>query len=277
MEKYSGRIFDNHFHLNPGSDFVNAVRIFRRSGGTSLNITNLPMHDTIDEYYQRLYDETVRMAKIVESETGVETLVTIGPYPFDYFFFESAGTDPVSIMQKGFDLAARYVEDGKADAIGEIGFPHVPQQEAVMQRFWEMLDYAMNVAHDAGSPIVIHTFDLSCKDYERIEKLADSHGSIAVVKHHARPADLSCMTRIVRSVPASRSAVRESLAISRDFLLETDFINDPVDMNKFLPPDSVPKRAQMIIQENEDGPEILNRIFNTLPESVYARLRERRL
>jgi len=275
MKRYSGRIFDNHFHLNPKSDFLGAARIFKSSGGTSLNLTNLPSHDAISNYYQRLYDNTIRMGELVHSELDLEIIVTIGPYPFDYFFFEKAGSDPLNEMMHGFDLAARYIEDGKADAIGEIGFPHVPQPESVMERFWEMLDYAMKIAHDVDAPIVMHTYDLSCEDYERIERLARINGSIPVVKHHARPADLACNTVIARSIPASRSAVRESLLISRNFMLETYFINDPADLNRFLPPDSVPKRSQMILQEYDDGSEILTNIFNTIPESIYPRLKDR--
>ncbi|WP_297216461.1 TatD family hydrolase [Thermoplasma sp.] len=274
MERYSGRIFDNHFHLNQASDFAAAVRIFRSAGGTSLNITNLPSHDRKENYYDMLYRETIRIADIVRSQFGVETLVTIGPYPFDYFFFDQAQIDPMETMRHGLDLAARYIEEGMADAIGEIGFPHIPQSDEVMQKFWELLDYAMAVAHDVKAPLVLHTFDLSCDDYMRLEKRANSYGNVMLVKHHARPEDLSCNTSIFRSIPASRRAIREALRISRNFMMETDFINDPNDMNKFLPPDSVPKRAQMILQEYDDGGEILNRIFNEIPESVYQRLRD---
>ncbi|CAC12475.1 conserved hypothetical protein [Thermoplasma acidophilum] len=276
MERYSGRIFDNHFHLNPKSNFLGAANIFKRSGGTTLNLTNLPSHDAITEYYRRLYDDTIRIGDLVHYELGLEMLITIGPYPFDYFFFERYGSDPVNEMMHGLDLAAKYIEDGKAEAIGEIGFPHVPQPESVMERFWEMLDYAMKIAHDVDAPIVMHTYDLSCEDYAKIEKIAKVNGSVSVVKHHARPSDLTCNTGIARSVPASRSAVRKSLLLSRNFMLETDFINDPIDANRFLPPDSVPKRAQMILQEYDDGSEILNNIFNTIPESIYPKLKEKR-
>ncbi|BAB59446.1 hypothetical protein [Thermoplasma volcanium GSS1] len=272
---YKGRVFDNHFHLNPGGNYKEAIGRFIKAGGTSINLTNLPLHDRTSGYYENLYEWNIKMSEKIRSEFGIEVVVTIGPYPFDYQFFSNAGLDPINEMRHGLELAAKLVSEEKADAIGEIGYPHIQVDKELMDVYTEMLSEAFEIAGNIDSPVILHTYDLDCKDYERLESLSSSFGkNVKVVKHHARPNDLKCNTHIFRSIGASRKNVIESTALSKKFLLETDFIDDPLYRNKYLPPDSVPKRALMIQQQIENADELLYSIFEELPAHIYGRLKK---
>ncbi|EQD50214.1 molybdenum cofactor biosynthesis protein A, partial [mine drainage metagenome] len=69
---------------------------------------------------------------------------------------------------------------------------------------------------------------------------------------------------------ASRSNVR--LAVQEttwNFMLESDYVDDPSKLDKVIPPDSVPKRSIMIREQYTNHEEIIASIFHDLPEYVF--------
>ncbi len=272
---YNGRVFDNHFHLNYNGDFLRSVDTFIRAGGNAINLTNLPGDAGSGNYYRDIYDNTVKMADKIRMERNIEVIVTIGPYPLDYFYFKDHGLDAPGIMKDAILLAAGYIRDGKADAIGEIGFPHFPVDENTFGVFHDLLDFAFSVDSDIRAPVVLHTHDLGQKDYFDIDNMARRHGiSGLIVKHHARASDLSVKSDTWKSIPATRRNIRDALSVTTDFMVETDFVDDPHDSNRYLPADSVPKRKIMIEQEYTNADDILSKIFQEIPERIYSRLKK---
>ena len=77
---------DNHLHLRHGGRLLEAVRRFTRLGGNAVNLVNLPDYSLPSGgYYNSIFAETIRLADIVMKESSIFSLVTIGPYPLDYF------------------------------------------------------------------------------------------------------------------------------------------------------------------------------------------------
>lgn len=271
MNKYI--IFDNHMHLNPDGRLLEAVDMFKSSGGSSFNLVNLP--DTIlslENYYEKLYERTLKIASLVKKERNLEVPVTLGPYPLDYFRFKEGGYDPALELRKGVDLAARYIENGKAHAIGEVGRPHFPVSDEVMESSNQVIQYAMEKARELGCPVILHTDDLGREGYYLMEKLAKLAGLdlSKVVKHHALPEDLQIETGIQKSILASKSNTRKAANNGRGFLLETDYVDDLKLGWKVIPPDSVPRRAQLIKSELQDWEELFSHTFLELPVSLFG-------
>ncbi|MEM0156919.1 MAG: TatD family hydrolase [Thermoplasmataceae archaeon] len=271
----SGRgyiIMDDHMHLREDGRFTDAVGMFVSAGGNCINLVNVPREDfSIDHYYENLYANTISIADTVRKKYGIAVLVTLGPYPLDYFRFEQAGYDPVIEMKKGIDLAINFAEKGLCNALGEVGRPHFPVEESVVSRSNEILEYGMERCRDASIPIMLHTEDLSEYSYSRLTEMAEKSGlrPEMVVKHHALPQDLAIDVPVRRSILASKSNVRKALAISNDFLLETDYVDDPESW-KVIPPDSVPRRISMILQERDDWESFASRCCMKLPVEIYG-------
>ena len=93
-----------------------------------------------------------------------------------------------------------------------------------------------------------------------------------IVKHHADPAMNSECPEMRRSVLATRPNTR--LSISKgvwNFMLESDFVDDPSKPGKVIPEDSVPKRAIMIREQYENADLIMEKIFKEVPEKVFLK------
>ena len=60
------RAFDAHFHLNPGELGKEAVKRFKASGGSGINLVNLPDYSIgYSGYYERRYEVTILQENVV--------------------------------------------------------------------------------------------------------------------------------------------------------------------------------------------------------------------
>ena len=266
-------VFDNHMHLRLDGLFLGAVDKFIKAGGNAINLVNLPDYSiSPDEYYRSIYDRTLKIAEKVRKERDLAVVVSIGPYPLDYFYFREKGRDPVEELIRGIDLACDYISMGKANALGEVGRPHFEVDSAVMEDSNRILQHGFERSREAGNPVILHTDDLDSGGYSGLESMVRKAGISPekVVKHHAYPQDLRLNSPLRLSIPATRPNVRESLAVSYDFMLETDYVDDPEKPGKVISPDSVPKRGKMIMNEYEDWQEIFSSIFMKVPFQVFG-------
>ncbi len=266
-------LFDNHMHLRQNGRFMEAVNMFIKAGGNSFNLVNLPEDfGPLSNRYEAIYEQTLKMAGIIRSETSLDVVVTLGPYPMDYFLFTDHGMNPLEYMRAGIDLAAKYILDGKANAIGEIGRPHFPVADSIIEASDEIISYAMLTCKDLNCPLILHTEDLDSQGYKRLEKMSLDTGIRLdrIVKHHASPLDLCLDTKIQKSILASRSNVREISKCKGKFLLETDYVDDPASGWKVIPPDSVPKRAVMMREELDDWESLFDECFLKEPIALYG-------
>ena len=92
-----------------------------------------------------------------------------------------------------------------------------------------------------------------------------------IVKHHALPELNGICPEISRSILASRGNVRNAIRENIwNFMIESDYVDDPAKPDKVIPPDSVPKRAIMIREQYMNHEEIFASVFQELPEYVFS-------
>ncbi len=250
-------IFDNHLHLQFHGENVEAVRRFERLGGTHINLTNVPnyAYPLDGDYYRKIYEDTLLLADMVRRETSVAVLVTIGPYPVDMVELVKRGLgvdEAMEFLISGLELAAQYIQEGKANAIGEIGRPHFPVSEEIWEASNEVIVEGMRIAKELDVPVILHTESATEKTWKDMATMADKAGinKDMVIKHYSPPVVDERNFGIFPSVLASRKNVRAALEQGTRFLLETDFMDEPSRKNAVLPIESVPKRAKWIIQEH---------------------------
>ncbi len=270
--------YDNHLHLSPSGRNIDALKEFQAAGGTGLTLVTLPYQEVqISEGsdFLRSFDITLSLAERAREMTDLKINVSVGPYPVlliplaERFGLEKAE----KIMIEGMEHAASLVADGKANSLGEIGRPHFPVDERIMESSNRILLRGMELAHEVDCPVIIH-----CESEDYIDSSLASLAREAgldpgkVIKHSSPPWVSPEETHgVMPSIPASRSLIREAISKSDRFMLETDFIDDPSKPNAIMAVTSVPKRIKGFSQSGELSEEQIHRICEDIPDSLYRR------
>jgi len=270
-------IFDNHLHLRRDGRFLDAVKEFKKAGGTHLVLCQCPMPSVVirEKSYASCYRETLQMAEEIRAEIDVGVFVTVGPYPVDYlklceiFGRESA----IEIMKKGMDEAAALCEDQQCIAIGEIGRPHFPVEKQVVEDSNEILLYGMEKAKDVGVPVVLHTESTTphqCKELAGMGKMVGLPAH-KIVKHYAPPLVLKSENYgLMPSVLASKKNILAAVGKSTRFMMETDYIDDPKRPGAVLGPKTVPKRTKDLLEQGILTENQAYKIHKENPEKTYG-------
>ena len=270
--------YDNHLHLSPSGRNIEALKEFKAAGGTGLTLVTLPYQEVIiseGSDFMKSFGITLSLAEKAKEMTDLKINVSVGPYPVlliplaERFGLERAE----KIMIQGMEYAASLVADGKANSLGEIGRPHFPVDEKIIESSNRILLRGMELAHEVDCPVIIHC---ESEDYtdKSLSELAREAGLDPgkVVKHSSPPWVTPEETHgVMPSIPASRSLIREALSKSDRFMLETDFIDDPQKPNAIMAVTSVPKRVNGLHQSGELSEEQIHKICEDIPDSLYRR------
>jgi TatD-related deoxyribonuclease len=272
-------ILDNHVHLEPfrGRN-VEAVRDFERQGGTHLIISHLPYGETpVRNYmdFRTAFDLTISSKDRVNKETGVRAYATVGPYPAELLDLEKVhGLEKAKeIMMKGMEIAADYVREGKAIAIGEVGRPHFPVSRDEWAASNDIMLFAMKLAKEVGCAIVLHTESATPDSMRDLAGMAGQAGMDRerVVKHYSPPLVLPKENYgLMPSVLAGKDATKEALSKGTRFLMETDFLDDPRRPGAVLAIQTVPKRTNAFMQQGIMTEEQALQIHQENPRRVYG-------
>ncbi len=269
-------IFDNHLHLRRDGRYLDAVKEFKKSGGTHFVLCQLPMTNLVirDKGYIGCYNETLKMADEIRSNINIGVFVTVGPYPVDYLkLVEKFGREPaISIMGKGIDEAAKLCEEKKCIGIGEIGRPHFKVNKQVVDDSNKILFYGMQRAKDVNVPVIIHSESTTPDHCEELVKLGKKAGLPAhkIVKHYSPPLILENENfGIMPSVLASKKNIITSIKKGTRFMMETDYIDDPRRPGAVLGPKTVPKRTFELIENGLLSEKQVFIIHKQNPEITY--------
>ncbi len=271
-------IFDNHIHLRPEGRGIDAARDFERAGGTALLLTHSPYADIPIRHgsdYESAYGKTLAMAEAVRRATSLQVFVALGPYPVE--LWRLSEVDEIGYVEdigrQGVDLASRHIGEGRAVAFGEVGRPHFPVAEAVLQACNNVVSYVLEEAKRLDCAVVLHTEDPTPRTFEEYARMAERRGFDKghLVKHHSTP-----LTRpednhgLVPSLRAKEDLVAEALRGGPRFLLETDFIDDPRRPGAVLGPMTVPRKTKAWLGTGLLTMDQAQMIHEELPQRTYG-------
>ena len=269
-------IFDNHLHLRRDGRFIDAVKEFKKSGGSHFVLCQLPMTNLVimNKSYKSCYIETLKMADEIRSKIDIGVFVTVGPYPVDYIrLLEKFGRETsVKIMKKGIDEAAILCEEQKCIGIGEIGRPHFPVNKVIFDDSNDILLYGMQKAKDVNVPVILHTESTTPRQCAELVGMGKKVGLPAdkIVKHFSPPLiNTDENYGLMPSVLASRKNIFEAVKKGTRFLMETDYIDDPRRPGAVLGPKTVPKRTFDSIKKGLLTEEKAHIIHKINPEKTY--------
>ena len=270
--------YDNHLHLSPSGRNIEALKEFKAAGGTGLTLVTLPYQEVMiseGSDFMKSFGITLSLAEKAKEMTDLKINVSVGPYPVlliplaERFGLEKAE----KIMIQGMEHAASLVADGRANSLGEIGRPHFPVDEKIIEASNRILLRGMELAHDVDCPVIIHceSEDNTDSDLASIAKEAGLDVG-KVIKHSSPPWVTPEETHgVMPSIPASRSLIREAISKSNRFMIETDFIDDPQKPNAIMAVTTVPKRIRGFSQSGELSEEQIHSICEDIPDSLYRR------
>ena len=270
-------IFDNHLHLRRDGRYLEAVKEFRDSGGTHFVLCQYPMPQMVIQHksYLPCYRETLQMAEEIRKELSVGVFVTVGPYPVDYIRLREhfSRDEVIELMKQGMDEAARLCQEQLCVGIGEIGRPHFPVDQQILEDSDVILRYGMEKAKEVGVPVVLHTESTTPHQCLLLASMARSVGlpPDRVVKHFAPPLIFPEENHgLMPSVLASKKNVVAAIEKGFRFLLETDYIDDPRRPGAVLGPKTIPKITRLLLDEGKLSNEQVFRIHVENPEQVYG-------
>jgi len=269
-------LFDNHLHLRRDGRFLEAVKDFKKAGGTHFVLCQLPMLDLVikNKSYKLCYTETLEMAEEIRKNVDIGVFVTVGPYPVDFLkLSEKFGRESaIETMKKGMDEAARLCEEKKCIAIGEIGRPHFPVDKQIVLDSNEVLLYGMEKAKDVDVPVILHTESTTpddCKEFVDMGKKAGLRAD-KIVKHYSPPLILESENYgLMPSVLASRKNIISAIGKGTRFMMETDYIDDPRRPGAVLGPKTIPKRTKELLYNELLTEKQVYEIHQKNPEQTY--------
>lgn len=260
-------LFDAHFHLDPGGRCIDAAKDFERAGGSAFMLVSKPYlsrlknrNDVIEEY-----ELLLSMADRVREETGIRVFTALGVHPAR--ISEMGVKEGIELLKDAVDLAVRYIEEGKACAIGEIGRPHYEVSKEELEASNEVIEYGFERSKDVNCAVIIHS-ESSERTYEDLSSIADRAGidKRRVVKH------FSPVVRetfgLTPSMIATYENARNACESMKEFMLESDYMDDINRPGAVIGPKTLPKTAKRLLSEGYE--EKVWRAMKDLPESVFG-------
>ena len=284
-----GPILDQHIHLDRNNRFLDAVREFANSGGTSINLVHKPNFSNLPESlseYRDAYEETLQMAEEIRNKFTISVSVILGPHPVAWEHqIHTIGLEQSTTLHiEAIKLALEYISKGDAVCLGEVGRPHYPVDENIWEASNLLLLEIMKLAAKAEVSIQLHVEDNGEKTYSDLAKLCDiaTLPRHLAIRHYA-PADISeefthGLSATISVGKGSIQKIVETLSKSNSYWgMETDFLDDPNRPGAVLGPKTIAKRTHQLSKElmnkgysEDDVCKILNNIHSNWPYILYS-------
>jgi TatD-related deoxyribonuclease len=242
-------VTDDHIHIDPlNGRGIEAAKDFLRSGGTHLFLVSKPswslsVHPSRGADYAAVFDETLRVARMIEEIGGV-VFPVLGVHPAEISRLTERMTLPeaTEVMKAGIDCAAAYVEDGKAVGL-KSGRPHYDVSPEVWSASNEVLSHALDRAACCRCALQVHAESGPCTDIADMAR----HAGVPVervVKHYGSPD-----TPLHPSLIAKHEAIPQLARERRAFTMESDFMDENSRPGAVIGPKSVPRFTSQLMRD----------------------------
>lgn len=272
-------VTDNHIHVDPinGEGPVEIANKFQRAGGTFMMVPNKPTWTVSDNCsFQEAMELVVRYVDEINTETSAQAFAVVGVHPAELSRRLKAGMDigkaEIS-MKSALENAQKLVMEGKAVGIGEIGRPHYDVTPEELDVHNKLITYAMQLAKDAECPVQLHTESAGPEQFHEFARMAEDVGlpKHRVIKHFSGPMVLEKENHgLTPSLIATRDVVKEGLKKGKNFLMETDYLDDKSRPGAVLGPKTVPRRTKELLNQGLLDADDVYKIHVENIERVYG-------
>ncbi len=271
-------VTDNHIHVDPlnGEGPIEVANKFYRAGGNFMIIPNKPTW-TVNENctFKDAMELVIKYVDEINRDTDVKAFAVVGAHPAELSRRVKAGMNLETVelqMRDALKNAQKLVLDGKAVAIGEVGRPHYdvsPQELEVHNR---LISYSMELAKDVGCPVQLHTESAGSEQFLEFAEMADKVNipRNMVIKHFSGAFILEKENHgLTPSLIATKDVVKEGFKKGKNFLMETDYLDDKTRPGAVLGPKTVPRRTFELLKQGLIDEDDAYLIHVTNVENIY--------
>lgn len=271
-------VTDNHAHANPlkGLGFVEIAKRFMMAGGVAIVFVPLPswyysVSATSPESYSRIYDIVVKGVK--EASAHIKALAVLGIHPAEIVkLVETLGARmALEVAEGAMRRAARYVAEGLAVGLGEVGRPHYNTSKLSLEVCNYILDVSLELAKDLDCPIHLHLergINAINDVIVRVHKVGLKPHRVVI--HHAEPKIIGKSEGLIPSIPRRGRNLREAFTKRATFLVESDFIDDPNRPGVVSYPWAIATEITEMLTNNFVSKDLVRKIFIDSFEEVYG-------
>jgi TatD-related deoxyribonuclease len=271
-------VTDNHIHVDPlnGEGPVDVANKFHRAGGSFMIIPNKPTW-TVGEQcsFQEAMELVIKYVEEINSSTDATAFAVVGAHPAELSRRVKEGMDIEDaelLMRSALKAAQMLVLDGKAVAIGEVGRPHYDVSQQELEAHNRLITYAMELAKDAECPVQLHTESAGPEQFLEFASMADNVGipRKKIIKHFSGAFVLEEENHgLTPSLIATKDVVKDGLKKGKNFLMETDYLDDKTRPGAVLGPKTVPRRTRELIKQGFLTEEDAYKIHVDNVEKIY--------
>ena len=264
-------ITDNHFHLDPSGRKELAVKDFIKAGGTRLVLVHKSYGPwkQIDSFKKQV-STTLKLADKARG-VGAKVAVVAAPHPIELLKLveSSDNSKGTNIYLDAVDYCTSLVDENKTVGLGELGRPHFEVDESTWELSNNVLTESLSRAKDVAAAVVLHTESGTPEVMADLSRIADKANfpKSRLVKHYGGPAALENPSGLVVSLISSSTNIESSAA--SEFMLETDYLDDPERPGAVMGPKTVPRKTQKALESNVLSKDQVHRIHTELPNLVY--------
>ena len=258
-------ITDNHMHLDREGSYLEAVKQFRRAGGTRIILVQKPSFPaTLDQFLAHVED-TLTTCRKAQEYVDCHAVIGLHPAEFDRLY----NNGKKDVCYEMLYAIKPFIQEKRAVAMGEFGTPHYPVSSDTYREAHTFMMEALYVSRDCDCPIQLHTESLDEHDIKKLDELVRKTGCKKVIKHFSSPA-ISPYEAMMPSVLATESNIIEALSEGKKFLMETDYIDDPRRPGAVLGPKTVPRTTQNLLKKGILSETKASHIHQEIIESLYS-------
>jgi TatD-related deoxyribonuclease len=272
-------VTDNHIHVDPlnGEGPIDVANKFQRAGGSCMIVPNKPTW-TVNENcsFQDAMEMVIEYVEDINRETNVKAFAVVGAHPAELSRRVKSGMDIDTaelLMQNALEIAQKLVLEGKAVAIGEVGRPHYDVSPQELEAHNRLIIHAMELAKDVGCPVQLHTETAGTEQFLEFAKMADEVKipRNKVIKHFSGAYVLKSENHgLTPSLISTKDVIKEGLKKGKNFLMETDYLDDKTRPGAVLGPKTVPRRTNELIRQGLLDEKDAYKIHVTNVEDVYG-------
>ena len=264
-------ITDNHFHLDPLGRKELAVKDFIKAGGTRLVLVHKPygLWNKINSFKEQV-STTLKLADKAR-EVGAKVAVVAAPHPIELLkLIESSDISKgTETYLEAVDYCTSLVDENKIVGLGELGRPHFEVDETTWKLSNDVLTESLSRAKEVDAAAVLHTESGTPEVMADLSRIANNANfpKSRLVKHYGGPKALENPSGIVVSLISSSTNIESSS--DSEFMLETDYLDDPKRPGAVMGPKTVPRKTQKAVESNILSKDQVHKIHTELPDSVY--------
>jgi len=155
--------------------------------------------------------------------------------------------------------------------LGELGRPHFAVDSSIWDSANYLLSESLRRAKEAEAAVVLHTESGTPEVMSDLSKIADgvNFPKSRLVKHYGGPGAIEKPHGITVSLISTSTNITHGSKINANFMLETDYLDDPNRPGAVLGPKTVPRKSLSALEKGIISEEQFFDIHSRLPDDVY--------